>query len=290
MVRKISMFAALVLATGAMVISLGCNGSVTDEPQTATPAQPVSPEPKPAAPPAKDAEHGHKAGSHGGIIVEIGRDNYHAEAVFEKGGTLRLYTLGKDEARVQEVESQTLTAYAKASGAAEAMPFTLRPTPQPGDADGQTSQFVGTLPKELWGRRLDVTVPSLRIAGERFRLGFSSGAEEAHVGDMPKKVADEEERTLYLTPAGKYTAADIDANGNVTASQKFTGLKAEHDLKPKPGDKICPITLTKANPKFAWVIGGKSYQFCCPPCVDEFLTTAKEKPGEILDPEEYRKK
>lgn len=27
----------------------------------------------------KDDDHGHKPGAHGGIIVEIGRDNYHAE-------------------------------------------------------------------------------------------------------------------------------------------------------------------------------------------------------------------
>ena len=44
-----------------------------------------------------DEEHGHKAGVHGGIMVSLGRDSYHAEAVFEKGGLLRLYTLGKDE-------------------------------------------------------------------------------------------------------------------------------------------------------------------------------------------------
>ena len=57
--------------------------------------------------------------------------------------------------------------------------------------------------------------------------------------------------------------------------------KAEHDLKPKAGEKICPATLTKANPKFSWVIDGKTYEFCCPPCVDEFVALAKEKPDGI---------
>ena len=111
-----------------------------------------------------------------------------------------------------------------------------------------------------------------------------------HGHDLPPKVVDAEERKLYLTPGGKYTDADIKANGGAVAEAAFKGLKAEHDLKPKPGDKICPVTLTKANPKFSWVIDGETYQFCCPPCVDEFVALAKEKPDEIQPPEFYRKK
>jgi hypothetical protein len=234
-------------------------------------------------------EHAHKPGTHGGLIVEIGRDNYHAEAVFEKGGVVRLYLLGKDEAKVQEVETQTLTAYAKAEGDMESTPIPFQPMPQPGDAPGQTSQFVGQLPQDLWGRKMDVTVPSIRIAGERFRFGFQSAAESDEIA-MPDKIEEEEERKLYLTPAGKYTAEDIKVNGNATASQKFKGQMASHDLKPKAGDKICPITLTKANPKFSWIVGGKRYEFCCPPCVDEFVRAAKEQPEEIKEPEAYVKK
>ena len=104
---------------------------------------------------------------------------------------------------------------------------------------------------------------------------------------MPEKATDAEETSLYLTPAGKYTEADIIANGKQTASQVFKGIKAAHDLNPKPGEKICPITLTKANPKFTWVVGGESYEFCCPPCVDEFVRIAKESPDEIKDPGSY---
>ena len=92
------------------------------------------------------------------------------------------------------------------------------------------------------------------------------------------KVAKEKE--LYLTPGGKYSTDDIAANGNMTASQKFKGLRASHDAKPKVGDKLCPISMTKASPKFTWIVGGQAYQFCCPPCIDEFVRTAKEKPAE----------
>ena len=53
-------------------------------------------------------------------------------------------------------------------------------------------------------------------------------------------------------------------------------------------DTTTKDTATKANPKFPWIIDGKTYEFCCPPCVQEFVALAKEKPGEIKDPESYR--
>jgi hypothetical protein len=272
-------WAALALVPLAFLYVAGCgNPSI----ETTTEVKP------PAPPPA--GEHAHKPGAHGGIIVEVGRDNYHAEAVFEQGGVVRLFTLGKDEAKVQEVESQTLTAYAKPEGGAESASFLLKPEPQEGDAAGKTSQFVGKLPRDLWGQNLEVTIPSIRIAGDRYRLGFKS-AGDSHADDpMPAKVADEEERELYLTPGGKYTEADIKANGGQTASQKFKGFRASHDLRPRPGDKVCPVTLTKANPRCTWVVGGKTYEFCCPPCVDEFVKTAKEQPEALKEPEAYVKK
>jgi YHS domain-containing protein len=65
---------------------------------------------------------------------------------------------------------------------------------------------------------------------------------------------------------------------------------AEHDAKPKKGQRVCPITDTVANPKLSWVVGGKTYQFCCPPCVTEFVKKAKTNPKAIKAPEDYVKK
>ena len=236
-------------------------------------------------------EHGHKPGSHGGIIVSLGTDNYHAEAVFEKGGLLKLFTLGKDEAKIIDVQGQTLQAYVKEEGAAEAVEMMLNPAPRPGDKAGRTSQFIGKLPKELIGKQLVVTIPIILVDGERFRIGFSSG-QTKHDDVMPAGVGGDDEKELYLKPGGIYTEADIKANGNMTASQKFKGFKARHDLKPKVGDKICPITLTKANPECTWIVAGKTYEFCCPPCVDEFVAQAKDPQTakEIREPSHYVKK
>jgi YHS domain-containing protein len=109
----------------------------------------------------------------------------------------------------------------------------------------------------------------------------------------------EEERKLYQTPGGRYTAADIRANGALPPSEKFKGVFASHNMHPRRGDPIChnmhprrgdpicPITRTLASPKFAWFVGGKKYLFCCPPCIDEFVRMAKEQPEAILAPERY---
>jgi YHS domain-containing protein len=287
MKRMISPIAAFLLF-GGLIGLLGCSSNNAPKPAAEVAAQKSGK--AGSADIQNDEEHGHKPSAHGGILVPIGRDNYHAEAVFEKGGLLRLYMLGQDETKVQEVEAQPLNAYVKAEGDPEAVSLVLRSEPQPGDKTGMTSMFLGNLPKDLVGKRLEVTIPSVSIKGERFRIAFRSVPAEATDHGMPTKVADESEQKLYLTAAGAYTEADIKANGGVTASQKFKGFKAQHDLKPKSGDKICPVTMTKANPKCAWIIGGKTYEFCCPPCVDEFVALAKENPSEIKEPDAYRKK
>jgi len=241
-----------------------------------------------------EAEHAHKPSAHGGIIVPIGSDSYHAEAVFEQGGALRLYTLGRDEAQVMEVDEQTLQGFVRQEGMPDAVSIELAPSPQADDRKGKTSLFLGKLPESMVGKKVEVTIPSIRIGEERFRLGFqsvpdSSVHQDSDDHQMPSKVADDQERKLYLTPGGKYTQADIEANGNQVASAKFAGIKAQHDAKPQTGDALCPISMTKANSKFSWVIDGKTYEFCCPPCVDEFVAMAKENPEKLLPPESYRK-
>ena len=86
--------------------------------------------------PTPEGEHGHKPSAHGGTLVSIGKDNFHAEAVFEQGGKLRLYMLGADESKVVEIEVQTLSGFAKADGDNESLPFELKANPQPGDQAG----------------------------------------------------------------------------------------------------------------------------------------------------------
>lgn len=278
MLRKWILFGGL--AAAATVAIVGCN----NQPPSEKAAEPKAPPGKP------DEEHGHTPGAHGGIIVSLGKDSYHAEAVFEKGRKVRLYMLGKEETRVQEVDAQELSAFVTPEGSTEAVPVTFKPEPQAGDAKGKTSLFVAPLPEDMAGKKVQVTINNITIGTERFRIAFSNET-VAHDGDgMPAKKASDEERALFLTPGGKYTATDIQANGNTVPSVKFKGIRPAHDDKPKSGQTICPISKTVANPKFTWVVGGKTYEFCCTPCIEEFVDKAKTKSDEVLDPSAYIKK
>ncbi len=298
--RQLGFLFVLPIATVALLAVSGCNPTKSEkaaEPNASrvedagTGAVNAKDSAKSSVTSDVDGEHGHIPGAHGGIMVSLGRDSYHVEAVIDSEGVVRLYTLGKDESRVIDVESQTLKGFVKADGDTDSKSISFEPSPQGGDSPGKTSLFVGQLPQELVGRKIDVTIPNIRIDGERFRLGFVS-IRESHgeSSDMPAKVANEAERELYLTPGGRYTAADIAANGNMTASQRFKGIKSEHDMKPKVGDMLCPISGTKANSKFTWIIDGKPYEFCCPPCVDEYLTSAKASTEPLPDPDSFIKK
>ncbi len=238
--------------------------------------------------PRPDQEHAHLASQHGGILIELEPNRYQAEVWIEQDDTLRLMTLGQSASEIIDVESQELVAYVD-GGDGSVVPVPLQPEPQAGDEPGRTSQFVGRLPSSLMGRPISATVAALQIEGRRYRLGFSWPPTSSHQPPMPEKVHDEAERDLYLTPGGRYTLADIQANGGVTASTAFAGFKAQHDFDPRPGDQLCPVTRTKANLECGWIIGGQRYTFCCPPCIDEFLTLAKERPEEVQAPAAYVK-
>lgn len=232
-------------------------------------------------------DHDHPPGPHGGVVVALGRENrFHAEAVFEPGGQVRVYTYGEDETQVYPIGAQPTPATVRRPSDPTEFSIRLSPEPQPGDPAGKASRFTGRLPQELDGGRVELVVPAMNFEGQRHWFTVKSEG-EWHRDPMPEKVTAEEERKLYLTPGGKYTEADIKANGGIIASEKFKGVKAEHDAAPKPGDRICPVSRTKANPKLAWVVGGKEYLFCCPPCVDEFVRKAKEKPDEVKPAENY---
>ena len=71
------------------------------------------------APPLPEHDHGHAAkGPHGGGIVELGEEEYHAEVVVDHDSeSLAVYVLGKD-------------------------PLTLKATPQADDGEGKASKFV----------------------------------------------------------------------------------------------------------------------------------------------------
>jgi YHS domain-containing protein len=106
-------------------------------------------------------------------------------------------------------------------------------------------------------------------------------------GEKPISAAD---KALFLTPGGLYTNADIAANGSTSAYLKYASVIPNHDTQVKAGEAVCPISETKPNPQLTWVIGGKTYTFCCPPCIAEFVQKAKTAPQSIKAPDAYVKK
>lgn len=92
-----------------------------------------------------------------------------------------------------------------------------------------------------------------------------------------------------LTPGGIYTQADIDANGNVSPFDKYAramlGDTSTSHEAPQVGDLRCPITGSRGT--MTWIINARTYYFCCPPCIIEFVRKAKTDPESIPDPETY---
>lgn len=234
---------------------------------------------------------------HGGQIQAVGEN--HLEAVVSPNRSVALYIMGITETIAAPVTAQTLWAKVKPEGRAAGMPgesIMLHAAPLTGELKGQSSVFVGEVPPAFAGQPVQMAV-SLPLAGQeqqvKFALdpnGAASALVPAHDTAATRVVATPVtpvEHALFLTPGGGYTAADIAANGGTTPEQKFQGMMANHHLNPKKGAFICPITRTQANEKFAWVVSGKKYLFCCPPCVTEFVKQAKLHPGSLKSPQSY---
>jgi hypothetical protein len=119
MSRTVSLFAVTLSVFGvAGLVLVGCNqsSSTTRPPSNSlVDGSAKTDQNKPA-----EGEHPHIAGAHGGIVIPIGSDSYHAEAVIEKDGQFRLLMLGADETRIQEVDLQAVKAYIKTAGETDA--------------------------------------------------------------------------------------------------------------------------------------------------------------------------
>lgn len=136
-------------------------------------------------------------------------------------------------------------------------------------------------PRSQWAADVILAIALITIATVYYE------SRRSDENKMPAKVVDSAETSLYLTAGGIYTIADIIANGNQTASERFKGFQAKHDFDPQVGDALCPVTRTKANSGCSWIIGGYEYFFCCPPCIDEFLIAAKLNPSDVEMPSFY---
>ncbi len=243
----------------------------------------------PGQPPTTPApeSHGHPPGPHGGAVVAIDRDNrFHAEAVLDGAGFVRLYLFGRELTEVRPVVARTVCAAIRGHDEQGDFALMFRPEPLETDPPGTASRFAARLSPALWRGHLRLVVWSVPVEGERFRFEIELTPSPTDEATVAKAEADE--AALYAAPKGKYLADDVRTNGMVPASRKYRGERPAHNDRPTPGESVCPVSRARTDARFVWVIGGKEYLFCCPPCIDEFVATAKERPEEVQEPEFYR--
>jgi len=214
--------------------------------------------------------HAHEKGPHGGIVVAIhhGEPHYHAEFVVEDDGRVNLFTYGSETDQILKLKAQKLIARVKTSGK-DAASLILRPIDS---ASVDTEQFVGRMAPYLVGEKVSIAISHIEIANRQYSFQFEL-LNQPSTADK----AVEFEKKLLLTPGGTYTQADIDANGRTAAFEKFRSIMVVHSLQVAAEDRLCPVTQARANPRIAWVVGGKSYEFCCPACISDFVAAAKQE-------------
>ncbi len=241
----------------------------------------------PQAKPDEPETHAKKQHEHDKGIVAL--DNYHAKLVVEEGGILRLFILDKDEKKAAQIERQEIPISVRAEGDPASVRVTL--TPDPEENGEKVSAFTGALPEELQNKPLRVTA-RLKINGVPYVPEFASlGHGDRRHAAMPAvpTAGSKKERDLFLTAGGIYTEGDIQANGKTVPREKFKGIDWPHDDITQVGEKICPVTDNKADPRCTWVVGGEIYEFCCHPCLTKFVTWAKSEADKtrIKSPDHY---
>lgn len=221
-------------------------------------------------------DHAHTAGTHGGTVHTLdGSRHLHAEIVVGPTGAIQVYPLGETPDEPLAFEGKSVVAELRADGDAEPSELVLHPdaTAAPGVP---VPRLVGKLPPNFLGRKLTLAATGLAIQGEPYAFSFDWRS-ELPAAELDRLVA-QEQQDIYLRPAGRYTDDDIAANGRATAAETFRGTKAAHGRHDAKGDALCPTARLPADRRFAWVVGGKKLHFCCPQCIDEFVTRVKQHP------------
>ena len=123
--RRITLTA--LLSIGLISCGVGCPSSSSDFKKTSELKK---------APPVHEHEHGAK-GPHGGSVVELGAEEFHAEVLVDHDShAVRVHMLGKDAKTAEAVGATDLTITPGGKPA-----LTLKATPLKTDGDGKASVF-----------------------------------------------------------------------------------------------------------------------------------------------------
>lgn len=231
----------------------------------------------------KKGEHAHKPAAHGGKIVSVGTDNYHAEVVFEKDGHLKFYTLGKDETKSVSIESQTLKAHAKHDE--KSHEIELKPEPLASDPKGKTSLFVGKLPHDLVGKKVTVTIVGLKVEGETFRVEFSGEAgKHGDHKDHKDHKKDGKEHTDHKKEHSKTSTVENEI-------KEARAMLSPEDRKLVDAQEWCPVMtdnrLGVMGVPFRLMVKDHPVFLCCKGCQRKALADPEKTLAKV---EEFKKK
>lgn len=131
---------------------------------------------------AKADNHGHVSkGPHGGDLIELGNEEYHAELVHdEKAGSVTVYILDSAAKTSVPIDATEVMINLKHEGRGEQ--FKLAASANPGDAPGKSSRFASTeaeLVKDLDREGAEAQL-ALTINGKPYRGALEHGHEDGH--------------------------------------------------------------------------------------------------------------
>ncbi|MCS6850087.1 MAG: hypothetical protein NZ700_02820 [Gemmataceae bacterium] len=92
----------------------------------------------------KGHAHDHpETGPHGGVLVEWGQEEYHAEFTVDHGNKqVTVYVLGPDAKTPAPIAADAISL--SITNLSPPLSLTLKPDPQPDDPKGKSSRFRGT--------------------------------------------------------------------------------------------------------------------------------------------------
>lgn len=137
LLRLFLMPCCIVLAVGL----IGCNGGSSQPSESSHHAQTAAP---PATVEIGHDDHAHPSeGPHGGSLIELGNEEYHAELVHDDAShTVTVYLLDSSAKKSVPIYATEILVNLSHDGKAEQFP--LRSGPQSTDPTGKSSRFAST--------------------------------------------------------------------------------------------------------------------------------------------------
>jgi hypothetical protein len=164
--------------TSAALLALALAAGCSETPQATTSGKS----------PAKKSEEGHdhhehahaSTGPHGGPVIELGKEDYHAELVHDEAvGTVTIYILDHEAKAAVAIDAKELRINLKHDGKGEQ--FKLAASPQEGDEAEKSSRFVSE-DKHL-GEDLDGEGTEARLVVEIDGKSYTGKIEHKHDHD-----------------------------------------------------------------------------------------------------------